>query len=444
MEENSFYSSNEYLIEQHRQSKERRRFMLFTAFDPALISILWVIFTVTQSPDWKKDFDEQCNFMNRRFFMVSLFDIVLLSVVRFLWLMTFYGFCGIKHWWAVSVTTALSSTFLLTKVVYYFLEAANQTNNPLAYAIPICSFVIAWTELYMFDAQVLPEEQRTAGNLRQRPAQVPPDANRKKVRALPVWAAGGNISDYLTATELSSESDDQHNQASTAADSIRRIKLVKNNCDIYRTYGRNEITAIGKRAMALSKHFYDSIDTWPLKKSSPLIRSTVYETYGRFFYLKVEAKVPVETLFEVLYTKSAKIPTWNPLVLENKTVMRLDDFTDVSYSISAPAMRNYIASRDFLDIRYYEQHGRIYYISTVFIRSDLRSPAVNSKIVRGENGPNLFILKPSTITENDSTFEWIMNTNLKGNLPRKLIDNSLTQFLCRFADNLEARLKLPA
>lgn len=88
-------------------------------------------------------------------FKHSYFDIFLLAVFRFLVLVLVYALCKLCHWWAIAITTAVTSGFLIAKVI--FSKLLNQ-GNAFAYLLPIISFILAWIETWFLDFKVLPQE----------------------------------------------------------------------------------------------------------------------------------------------------------------------------------------------------------------------------------------------------------------------------------------------
>lgn len=61
-------------------------------------------------------------------------------------------------------------------------------------------------------------------------------------------------------------------------------------------------------------------------------------------------------------------------------------------------------------------------------------------LLRGENGPGGFIVLKSANNPRVCTFVWILNTDLKGRLPRYLIHQSLGATMFEFAFHLRQRV----
>lgn len=60
---------------------------------------------------------------------------------------------------------------------------------------------------------------------------------------------------------------------------------------------------------------------------------------------------------------------------------------------------------------------------------------MRGEVFRGENGASL--LRASVAPEG-AVFEWIVNTNLKGNLPRRLVHSSMNSFFMDYVSKLRA------
>ncbi|XP_046768156.1 STARD3 N-terminal-like protein isoform X1 [Gallus gallus] len=84
----------------------------------------------------------------------SYFDIFLLAVFRFKVLILAYAMCRLRHWWAIAFTTAVTSAFLLAKVIISQLFS----QGAFGYVLPIISFILAWIETWFLDFKVLPQE----------------------------------------------------------------------------------------------------------------------------------------------------------------------------------------------------------------------------------------------------------------------------------------------
>uniref|UniRef100_A0A2K6M351 MENTAL domain-containing protein n=1 Tax=Rhinopithecus bieti TaxID=61621 RepID=A0A2K6M351_RHIBE len=101
-------------------SDVRRTFCLFVTFDLLFVTLLWI--TV-------------------KFFR---FNVLILA----------YAVCRLRHWWAIALTTAVTSAFLLANVILSKLFS----QGAFGYVLPIISFILAWIEMWFLDFKVLPQE----------------------------------------------------------------------------------------------------------------------------------------------------------------------------------------------------------------------------------------------------------------------------------------------
>nr|XP_009673929.1 PREDICTED: MLN64 N-terminal domain homolog isoform X2 [Struthio camelus australis] len=112
-------------------SDVRRTFCLFVTFDLLFVTLLWII------------------------------ELNLLAVFRFKVLILAYAMCRLRHWWAIAFTTAVTSAFLLAKVIISQLFS----QGAFGYVLPIISFILAWIETWFLDFKVLPQEAEEENRL---------------------------------------------------------------------------------------------------------------------------------------------------------------------------------------------------------------------------------------------------------------------------------------
>ncbi|XP_042700709.1 STARD3 N-terminal-like protein isoform X2 [Chrysemys picta bellii] len=112
-------------------SDVRRTFCLFVTFDLLFVTLLWII------------------------------ELNLLAVFRFNVLILAYAMCRLRHWWAIAFTTAVTSAFLLAKVILSKLFS----QGAFGYVLPIISFILAWIETWFLDFKVLPQEAEEENRL---------------------------------------------------------------------------------------------------------------------------------------------------------------------------------------------------------------------------------------------------------------------------------------
>ncbi|XP_073188968.1 STARD3 N-terminal-like protein isoform X3 [Lepidochelys kempii] len=94
-------------------SDVRRTFCLFVTFDLLFVTLLWII-ELNVNGGIETTLEKE---VLQYDYHSSYFDIFLLAVFRFNVLILAYAMCRLRHWWAIAFTTAVTSAFLLAKVI---------------------------------------------------------------------------------------------------------------------------------------------------------------------------------------------------------------------------------------------------------------------------------------------------------------------------------------
>lgn len=131
-------------------SDVRRTFCLFVTFDLLFVSLLWIIELNVNGGIMDRIVQEVVHID----YYCTFFDIFLLSAFRFIVLIFVYALLKVHHWWAVAITTAVSSVYLVVKVILSKIISL----GPFGYLLPIMSFILAWIETWFLDFKVLPQE----------------------------------------------------------------------------------------------------------------------------------------------------------------------------------------------------------------------------------------------------------------------------------------------
>ncbi|KAF6039889.1 hypothetical protein EB796_001812 [Bugula neritina] len=139
-----------------------------------------------------------------------------------------------------------------------------------------------------------------------------------------------------------------------------------------------------------------------------------------------------KVLFYDMIRNSETAPTWNPTIKEVKIIKPLNNNTDISYSVSASAGGGFIASRDFVIVRHWEEIDGWYLMSSVSVEYETLPPKPG--YVRGEQGPNIMRMRDSGA--NTLTFQWLFITDVKGYIPASILNKALAGTLITYFDNL--------
>uniref|UniRef100_A0A7N4PEN4 StAR related lipid transfer domain containing 3 n=1 Tax=Sarcophilus harrisii TaxID=9305 RepID=A0A7N4PEN4_SARHA len=371
-------------------SDVRRTFCLFVTFDLLFIALLWIIELNTKT-GIKKNLEEEIINYN---FKTSFFDIFLLAFFRFSGLLMGYAVLRLRHWWVIAITTLVSSAFLIVKVILSQLLS----KGAFGYVLPIVSFVIAWLETWFFDFKVLTqeaEEERwylaAQAAAARGPLLFPGALSEGQFYSPPESFAGSdNESDDEGAGRKGFSSQDQ------------------------------EYIQQGKEAMEVVDQILAQEENWKFEKNNAFLQC------------------PAELVYQEVILQPEKMVLWNKTVNACQILHRVEDNTLITYDVSSGAAGGVVSPRDFVNVRRIERR-KDRYLSSGIATTHFAKPPLH-KYVRGENGPGGFIVLKSPNNPRVCTFVWVLNTDLKGRLPRYLIHQSLAATMFEFAFHLRQRV----
>uniref|UniRef100_A0A8C6UZP2 StAR-related lipid transfer (START) domain containing 3 n=1 Tax=Neogobius melanostomus TaxID=47308 RepID=A0A8C6UZP2_9GOBI len=320
-------------------------------------------------------------------FETSFFDIVLLGLFRFLCLQIGYAAFKIRHWWMIAVTTLVTSAFLVAKVVKI---SHILSENAFGYVLPIASFVLAWLETWFLDFKVLTQEA---------------DDERA----------------YLAAVNAACEREGLGRRAVTAQE--------------------KEYVRQGREALSVVEQILTQEENWKFEKNND-VGDSVYTLeipfHGKTFILKAFMQCSAELVYQEVILQPEKMVHWNKTVSGCQILQRVDDNTLISWDVSAGAAGGVVSARDFVNVRRIERRKDCYLSAGMATEHDAKPPC--GRFVRGENGPGGFVVLKSSSNPSVCTFIWVLNTDLKGRLPRYLIHQSLAATMFEFMSHLRQRI----
>lgn len=391
--------SSSWKSDRFQVSNVRRTFCLLVTFDLGLTFIIWVIYTQmiesSSSSKWEQFIDQ----VEHYWIKTSLFDIVMLSTVRFTLLQLAYALFRINHWWMIAITTFMSCSFLLAKCFLFNFS----DRNALGYVLLIVSFSMAWVETWFLDFKVLPSEKkarRRAGRVDERSPLIE-DGFRS-----------GEDADFYSPQD-SEESDTEGEGQSHRGHSRQEQEYIQ----------------LGDELMDIVWELHQTTDGWKLEKGDNTVDGIVHSTYSKKIKRKVyrlegEVDFRAQYLWDECAHHLEDNAQWNPTTVESKVLQDINENTDIAYVIAAEAAGGIVAARDFVNLRRWGERNGCY-LSLVRHTTFSGMPA-QKKYVRGENGPGGFIFIPHPSDPNKCQFIWYLNTNLKGWLPQSAIDIGLT------------------
>lgn len=321
----------------------------------------------------------------------------------------------LRHWWVIAVTTLVSSAFLIVKVILSELLS----KGAFGYLLPIVSFVLAWLETWFLDFKVLPQEA---------------EEERWYLAAQAAVARGpllfsGALSEgqFYSPPESFAGSDNESDDEIVGKKSFSAQE--------------REYVLQGKEAMAVVDQILAQEENWKFEKNNEY-GDTVYTIeipfHGKTFILKTFLPCPAELVYQEVILQPERMVLWNKTVTACQILQRVEDNTLISYDVSSGAAGGVVSPRDFVNVRRIERR-RDRYLSAGIATTHCAKPPTH-KYVRGENGPGGFIVLKSASNPRVCTFIWILNTDLKGRLPRYLIHQSLAATMFEFAFHLRQRI----
>ncbi|XP_033926163.1 stAR-related lipid transfer protein 3 [Melopsittacus undulatus] len=392
-------------------SDVRRTFCLFVTFDLLFISLLWIIELNTKDGIQKNLEGEIIEYS----FKTSFFDIFVLAFFRFFVLLLAYAIVRLRHWAVIAVTTLVSSAFLIVKVILSELLA----KGAFGYLLPIVSFVIAWLETWFLDFKVLTQEA---------------EEERWYLAAQAAASRGpllypGALSEgqFYSPPESFAGSDNESDEEGAG----RKVLTAQ----------EKEYVRQGKDAMEVVDQILAQEEKWKFEKNNDfgdVVYTFEIPFHGKTFILKAFLQCSAEVVYQEVILQPEKMILWNRTVAACQILQRVEDNTIVSYDVAAGAAGGVVSPRDFVNVRRIERRRDRYISSGMSTTHSLKPPL--SKYVRGENGPGGFIVLKCASNPRVCTFIWILNTDLKGRLPRYLIHQSLAATMFEFAFHLRQRI----
>ncbi|XP_054280716.1 steroidogenic acute regulatory protein, mitochondrial [Macrosteles quadrilineatus] len=140
--------------------------------------------------------------------------------------------------------------------------------------------------------------------------------------------------------------------------------------------------------------------------------------------------MPPQDLLVIIWDGLPDYPKWNPSLLECRVLEKINDQTDISYTVSAPGARGYVASRDFVSLRHWELRHNTYIAASKSI--DFSRAPSNPEYIRGKNGPGCMELRPLSSDPSKTEFRWLLNTKLNGWIPSYIADKAYKKFMTKY------------
>ncbi|XP_014607302.1 PREDICTED: stAR-related lipid transfer protein 3 isoform X1 [Polistes canadensis] len=418
-----------------RMSNVRRFFCLFITFDLLLTVLMWLICSMIAGENLETAFFNQVVHYHIK---TSLFDIVMAAICRFTVLLLFYALLYLNHWIFVALTTASTCAFLLAKVFLFDWLACNQ---PVFQVLLILtSFILSWAEAWYFDFRVIPQEThvinwiRNMSNAERAPLIQATTANPHQYSSIEPPR------NFYTPMDSPAHSDNE--------DELVRRQDTANEIFIHKPISKLTADKIEEYKMTAKKLLKDSHDLltskeWKIETTMSCGDIISYmqtkRPEGKIMKITGIVDAPASMLVNWLFDGVEASPTWNKLVTESRKLQHIDENTDIIYQATGSQGGGLIGARDFIILRHRNKFGNYYISSGMSVT--LKSFPSRKNVVRGENGVSCWAAEK--LADGDSSkcrFTWILNTNLKGWIPQKVVDKSLSIALVEFMSYLRKNL----
>lgn len=168
------------------------------------------------------------------------------------------------------------------------------------------------------------------------------------------------------------------------------------------------------------------------------VLSKVVPGVGKVFKLEVVVDQSADSLYGELVGNMEQMGEWNPNVKQVKILQKIGPDTMVTHEVSAEMPGNVVGPRDFVSVRCAKRRG-----STCFLAGkSTQYPGMPEQkgVVRAENGPTCIVLKPDAGNPNKTKFTWLLSLDLKGWIPKTIINRVLSQTQVDFANHLRQRM----
>ncbi|XP_063952312.1 stAR-related lipid transfer protein 3-like isoform X2 [Lytechinus pictus] len=418
---------------QNSCSSVRRMFCLLATFDLLLTAVLWFLYIqlIRIAGGVKDGF--KCQIVKYDF-QYSLFDIVIMAFIRFVVLLLAYAVCKAKHWIFAAITTVATSGLIVAKIFLYdfsdtngFPEgcAPNGTFNALmAIFMLLCSLLVAWLELWVFDFKVIPKEKQLLEDaLITHPAQ--PDERRPLLDQyddrrydLPGGQAFYSPYDSPQGSDTESLTSEQSNSSFKSSRTADFQSLPNSQrgstIDLAGSVNEQEYIQKAKDALVQLQGILDNTNIWKKETSEDdaAVYCGTYPGITQRLY-KLDAILPVlpDVLREVIWEKCDESASWNSALLEAERVQDINPYVDILYSVSAPGGKGVFSSRDFVTCRLCEQRGDRYVSSAIGVKHPDKPPVPDH--VRGEIGVSGWVIEPAHDRPGHCRYIWIVNSDIK-------------------------------
>ncbi|XP_022599090.1 steroidogenic acute regulatory protein, mitochondrial-like [Seriola dumerili] len=197
----------------------------------------------------------------------------------------------------------------------------------------------------------------------------------------------------------------------------------------------------GQEAMRKALSMLQDKEEWKVEiteNNGDVICSKVMPGARKVFRLEAVLEAGVDELYDLLFVRVEEMHKWNPGIQHIKVLKHIGPETIVTHEVSAETAGNLIGQRDFLSVRHScKQKSRVY-LGGAAIQLDSFPPQAG--FVRAEDGPGCIIIQALDGDTRRSHFTWLLNMDVKGWLPKSIVNQALPRAQLDFTRHLRRHL----
>ncbi|XP_074784733.1 steroidogenic acute regulatory protein, mitochondrial isoform X2 [Athene noctua] len=200
----------------------------------------------------------------------------------------------------------------------------------------------------------------------------------------------------------------------------------------------------GEEALQKSLSILGDQDGWKTETvlgNGDRVLSKVLPDVGKVFRLEVVVEQPLAAVYGELVDNMEQMGDWNPSVQQVKILQKIGKDTVITHEKAAATPGNVVGPRDFVSVRCSKRRGSTCVLAGV--ATTHRAMPEQEGVVRAENGPTCMLLRPLPGSPSHTRLTWLLSIDLKGWLPKTVVNQVLAQTQVDFANHLRQRLAQP-
>ncbi|CAK6956725.1 steroidogenic acute regulatory protein%2C mitochondrial [Scomber scombrus] len=197
----------------------------------------------------------------------------------------------------------------------------------------------------------------------------------------------------------------------------------------------------GQEAMRKALNMLEEKDGWNVEitqSNGDVICSKVIPGSTKVFRLEAVLEASPDELYDLLFVRLEEMHEWNPSIQHIKVLKQVGPETIVTHEVSAETAGNLIGQRDFLTVRHSSKQKSRIYLGGASIKLESFQP--QEGFVRAEDGPTCIIIEALDKDSRRSRFTWLLNMDVKGWLPKSIVNQTLPRAQLDFTRHLRRRL----